>query len=177
MQTIETHINNNYSDAQVVEVEAKFNLIFNHYFEAVQTKKGSISNLFYYKPPFNRQAHHDPRQENISADERISYLVDLVAHSQSPLLIRLYASYKITDSGDHASEIVVPITSLPTSYSGITVDGQEFSIEDTSVLKNETFPSKSDNRSVCLQIVCLSMPRSDIDDYTITDNVYSYSSK
>jgi hypothetical protein len=161
----------------VSEVEGKFNSIFHQYFEAVQTKNGSISNLFYYKPPFNRQEHRDPRQENMTADEKISYLVDLVAHSQSPLLIRLYASYKTIGEADHSSELVIPVTSLPTSYSGLTADGKEFKVVDENLFKSETYPLKGGNTSVYLQIMCLSMPRSDIDDYTLTDNLYSCSSK
>jgi hypothetical protein len=151
--------------------------VFHQYFETVQTKNGSISNLFYYKPPFNRQEHRDPRQENMSADEKISYLVDLVAHSQSPLLIRLYASYKTTHSSDGTSELVIPVTSLPTSDSGLTADGKEFNVEDESMFKSEAFPLQGGNTTVSLQVVCLSMPRSDIDDYTLTDSLYSCSSK
>lgn len=169
------------SDVQEFEIQEKFNTIFHQYFESVQTKEGSISNLFYYKPPFNRNNQNDPRQENMSQDDKISFIVDLVAHSQAPLLIRLNAAYKTTldadTDGPSYSEIVVPVTSLPTSYAGHTVEGKQFDLEDENTINNDTFPLMAGNTKVYLQIVCLNMSRSDLDDHSATDNLFPYNSE
>ncbi|KAK4521739.1 glycerophosphoinositol permease [Mucor velutinosus] len=166
------------SDVQEYEIQEKFNAIFHQYFEPVQTKKGSISNLFYYKPPFNRSNQGDPRQEHMSEDDKISFIVDLVAHSRAPLLIRLNAAYKTTANQDTDSssctEIVVPVTSLPTSYTGHTVEGTAFDLEDTETIQNDTFPRKAGSTKVYLQIVCLNMSRSDLDDHSVTNNLFPY---
>lgn len=147
----------------------------------MQTKNGAKSNLFYYKPPFNRDNNHNPRQENMLIDERISYLVDLVAHSQAPLLIRLSAAYKtvsVDESGNASlNEIVVPVTSLPTSYSGQTIDGKDFDIEVKGFVNDGVFPLNTGKTKVYLQIVCLNMTRSALDDYIIDENIMSSTSE
>ncbi|CAO3642716.1 unnamed protein product [Mucor fragilis] len=167
------------SDVQEYEIQEKFNAIFHQYFEPVQTKKGSISNLFYYKPPFNRSNQSDPRQAHMSRDDKISFIADLVAHSRAPLLIRLNAAYKTTlHHGDTDSplctEIVVPVTSLPTSYTGHTVDGRAFDLEDAETIHNDAFPRTAGNTKAYLQIVCLNMSRSDLDDHSVTNNLFPY---
>jgi hypothetical protein len=117
----------------------------------------------------------------MSNDEKISYIVDLVAHSQAPLLIRLYATYKTTSVKDpenpSLNEIIVPITSLPTSYSGHTTDGEEFNLEQEGPLIDDMFPLHTGNTRVYLQIVCLNMPRSALDDYIINDSILSSTSE
>ncbi|KAL9552740.1 hypothetical protein MBANPS3_003625 [Mucor bainieri] len=185
------------SDVQEYEIQEKFNAIFHQYFEPVQTKKGSISNLFYYKPPFNRTNQRDPRQEHMSPDDKIAFIVDLVAHARAPLLIRLNAAYKTTTLPDTVSaatststataaaaatvdspcctEIVVPVSSLPISYSGCTADGKAFDLEEADkVIQHATFPLMAGRTRVCLQIVCLNMARSDLDDHSVTNNLFPY---
>lgn len=162
---------------QEYEIQEKFNAIFHQYFEPVQTKKGSISNLFYYKPPFNRSHQGDPRQEHMAQDDKISLIVDLVAHARAPLLIRLNAAYKTTTlnqdtDSPSCTEIVVPVTSLPTSYTGHTVDGKAFDLEDAETIHNDAFPLMAGHTTVCLQIVCLNMSRSDLDDHAATNNLF-----
>lgn len=114
-------------------------------------------------------------------DERISYLVDLVAHSQAPLLIRLSAAYKtvsVDESGNASlNEIVVPVTSLPTSYSGQTIDGKDFDIEVKGFVNDGVFPLNTGKTKVYLQIVCLNMTRSALDDYIIDENIMSSTSE
>ncbi|KAI8085279.1 hypothetical protein BDF21DRAFT_234586 [Thamnidium elegans] len=159
------------------EIQGKFDSIFQQYFEPVQTKKNVGSNLFYYKPPFNRSDSINSRQDNLSFDDKISYIVNLVAHSQAPLLIRLYAVYKtcLTTNSETTtcSEIVAPITSIPTSFSGKMSNGEEFDLEQKDLVIDEKFPLKTGNTKVYLQIVCLNMSRSALDDYVIDDNILS----
>lgn len=159
------------------EIQGKFDMIFHQYFEPVQTTKNTVSNLFYYKPPFNRGDSSISRQENLSDDDKISYIVNLVAYSQAPLLIRLYAIYKtsFTKDTEDASgyEIVVPITSLPTSFSGKTADGEEFNLEQDNHVVDEQFRLNTGNTKVYIQIVCLNMSRSALDDYVINDSILS----
>lgn len=156
-------------------------MIFHQYFEPVQTKKNTRSNLFYYKPPFNRSDSDNSRQENVSLDDKISYIVNLVAHSQAPLLIRLYAVYRTFSTGDakntSCSEIIVPITSIPTSFSGKMPDGEEFNLEPEELVVNEKFPLNTGTTKVYLQIVCLNMSRSILDDYVIDDSILSSSAE
>ncbi|CEP07420.1 hypothetical protein [Parasitella parasitica] len=151
------------SDAlEECDIQEKFKAIFHKYFESVQTKEGSISNLFYYKPPFKRSNRSDLWQENVlPQDDKISFLVDLVAYSRAPLLIRLNAVYKTATSNiendtdvDSYAEIVVPVTSLPTLYEGRAVDGKEFKLQHDQ---------DAGDTKVYLQFVCLNMSRSDLD--------------
>lgn len=179
MYFVQIYSQYNNSDTQEFEMQEKFNAIIHQYFEPVQTKEGSVTNLFYYKPPFIRNNHNTPRQENMSQDDRISFIVDLVAHARAPLMIRLNATYKTTvvnkeTDGVSCTEIVVPITSLPTSYTGCTADGKEFNLEDEKRIYNDRFPLMAGSTTVSLQIVCLNMPRSDLDDHSFTDNLFSY---
>lgn len=170
-----------YSDTQEAEIQGKFDTIFHQYFESVQTKEGTGFNLFYYKPPFSRNDSYNPRQEHMSFDEKISHIVNLVAYSQAPLLIRLFTAYK-TDQTDNPDsnlcpEIVIPVSSIPTSYSGQTTDGEEFNLEKGGAKTNEKFPFNVGNTKVYLRIVCLNMSRSVLDDYIINDNVISTTSE
>ncbi|KAI8639359.1 hypothetical protein BD408DRAFT_350065 [Parasitella parasitica] len=168
------------SDTQEYEIQEKFNTIFHKYFELVRTKDGSISNLFYYKPPFRRSNENDIWQEKTPQDDKISFLVDLVAYSRAPLLIRLNATYKTMSSneGDINScsytEIVVPVTSLPMSYRGHTADGKEFNLQNEYGIHHDTFPLTASDTKVYLQIVCLNMPPSDLDDHADADNLFPY---
>lgn len=93
-----------FRDAQENNIQNKFNTIFNQYFELIQTKNDSRSNLFYYKPPFSRS----PSGE----DHRISQLVDVVAYAQAPLLIKLECVYSKEGETDKS----VPVFTLPTIY-------------------------------------------------------------
>ncbi|KAI7903406.1 uncharacterized protein BX663DRAFT_433900 [Cokeromyces recurvatus] len=162
---------------QEAEIQEKFNCIFYQYFEFVQTKSKTVSNLFYYKPPFIRHEKTNPLQVNMSEDDRVSFIVDLVAHSQAPLLIRLNAVYRMPISSDNhssTSEIIVPIHSLPTSYSGQTIDGEKFNLKREGLMFQDMFPLRQEDTRVYLQIVCLNMPRSDLDDYSYLDNLFPY---
>ncbi|KAI9478175.1 MAG: hypothetical protein EXX96DRAFT_239123 [Benjaminiella poitrasii] len=164
------------SETQETEIQGKFNSIFHQYFEFVQTKNGTNSNLFYYKPPFTRHEKNDPRQKNMSEDDKVSFIVDLVAHSQAPLLIRLNAAYRTTTYADNSTppEIIIPINSLPTSYSGHTINGEQFNLKEESDMLDESFPLRTGNTRVFLQIVCLNIPRSDLDDCDFMENLYTY---
>lgn len=113
----------------------------------------------------------------MSSDDKISYIIDLVAYSQAPLLIRLYATYKTTytegPESNSCSEIVVPVSSIPTSYSGQTTYGEEFNLEKGGTEAAEKLPFNVGNTKVYLHIVCLNMSRSALDDYIINDSFIS----
>lgn len=166
-----------HSDTQEAEIQGKFDTIFHQYFESVQTKEGSGFNLFYYKPPFSRTNNYNPRQEHMSSDDKISQIVDLVAYSQAPLLIRLNAVYRTTNTQDPASnlcsEIIIPVSTIPSSYSGQTTDGAEFNVEKGATKADEKFPFNVGNTKVYLQAVCLNLSRSVLDDYVVNDSAMS----
>ncbi|RCI06178.1 hypothetical protein CU098_001117, partial [Rhizopus stolonifer] len=162
-----------HSEIQEVEIQAKFNAILNQYFEPVRTKNGSISNLYYYKPPFKRY-DNSSQQENMTMDEKISHVVDLVVHSQSPLLIKLFVVYKSSSiGGQEQQEITVPIISLPTSYTGKTTDGTSFNFENQENTISDMFPLADGSTKAYLQLICLNLPRSDTNDYTMSENLFS----
>lgn len=116
----------------------------------------------------------------MTPDEKISCIVDLIAHSQDPLMIRLYTAYRTTNSDvDNAScsEIIVPVTTLPTSFSGYTTSGDKFDLEANQTIIDDMFPLCNGNTKVCLQIVCLNMSRSPLDDYVLNENFASSASE
>lgn len=148
--------------------------IIQQYFESILTKSGTETNLFFFKPPFTRNDSYNLVQENMTSDERISYIVDLVAHAQNPFLIRLSAAYRTTivdAENSTTNEIIIPITSLPTSFAGCTEDGTKFDIEQDVPTVDGVFPIHQGNTKVYLQVVCLNMSRSSFDDYPVIDGI------
>lgn len=143
------------------EVKERFASILQHHFEPVKTKSGQPKNLFYYRPSFvNGSTSETTSPVTASPDiqsERIAALVDLVANSQSPLLIRIECQY--TKEG---TTVTIPTESLPTTFKGRTDAGQDFSMEPEIT---ETWsPLDECETRVALHLVCLSMPRAGDDE-------------
>ena len=102
-------------------------------------------------------------------DDKISLLVDLVAWSQTPLLIRLECVYTDPASGRTAT---VPITSLPTAFAAQTRESEFINFE--SNISNEIHdgdwsPLDSKSTTVALHLVCINIPRSQDEDIFITN--------
>lgn len=114
----------------------------------------------------------------MSQDDRISFIVDLVAHAEAPLLLRLNVAYKTGafEPGASDNEFIAPVTSLPTSNSWQSASGEKYGFEESD-MNAETFPVGSSNKKVYLQIVCLNMTRSYMDVYNLPDNMFPYVEK
>lgn len=148
------------------EAQGKFNAIFNQYFQPVHTKNKS-ANLFYFKSLTNKyNTVFD--FEDTSEDSKVFSLLNLAAHSRSPLLVKLFCVSRTieTDSADGRPRKVersVPVNTLP------TLDMDIF--EKNSVLDGSTpdgfFTSKSE---VLLQLVFLSMPKTELEKNDSKDN-------
>ncbi|ORE16991.1 hypothetical protein BCV71DRAFT_270631 [Rhizopus microsporus] len=153
-------------DVQMSEAQGKFNAIFNQYFQPVHTKNKS-ANLFYFKSLTNKyNTVFD--FEDTSEDSKVFSLLNLAAHSRSPLLVKLFCVSRTieTDSADGRPRKVersVPVNTLP------TLDMDIF--EKNSVLDGSTpdgfFTSKSE---VLLQLVFLSMPKTELEKNDSKDN-------
>ncbi|KAI8990040.1 hypothetical protein BDB01DRAFT_717763 [Pilobolus umbonatus] len=161
------------SEFKESDIQARFNAIFQHYFEPIKVSNGSLSNLFYYKPSFIRMEGLNNNPDTVSFEDKIANVVDLVAHSQIPLLVRLDCIYRKPNVGQNKppfTELTVPVNSIPTSFSGTDANGDNFKFEREDVDENSAFPYNRDHTSVYLQIVFLNMVKNDLDDYT-ADNV------
>ncbi|KAI8390994.1 uncharacterized protein BYT42DRAFT_601943 [Radiomyces spectabilis] len=135
------------------DIQDKFNAIVRQYFAPLKTISGRNSYLYYYKPPF---AHLSGTLDQGSLDEKISFLIDLVAYTQTPLLMRLECHYEaINEKGDITS-MTVPVSSIPLSYEVHTADNRKYNFTPNT-MGNEELPLYSKDASVRLHLTCLSM--------------------
>ncbi|KAI9245564.1 hypothetical protein BDA99DRAFT_490295 [Phascolomyces articulosus] len=153
----------------VREIQGRFASIFQHYFELLHTKDDTESSLFYYKPPFSRTS-----EQGTSMDDQISLLVDLVACSQIPLLIRLESVYTNPEKG---TTVKVPITSLPTAFEGQTNDKEFINFEpimNGDIYNGDWSPLDRKSTTVSLNLVCINMRRSPDEEYIVTNPLISF---
>ena len=143
------------------EIQERFASIFQHSFEAVRTTNGEEANLFYYKPPFIRTA-----EQGASTDNQISRLVDLVACSQTPLLIRLECVY--IDAGK-GTTVRIPTIELPTTFDGFTTENEYYNFGPEIPEDGAWSPLDTKSTNISLHIVCVNMPRSQDEKYITTD--------
>ncbi|KAG2227474.1 hypothetical protein INT45_007499 [Circinella minor] len=107
--------------------------------------------------------------KNTSLDDQISLLVDLVAWSQTPLLIRLECVYTDPASGRTTT---VPITSLPTVFGAQSQDSEFINFEpniSNNVYDSDWSPLDNKSTTVALHLVCINIPRSQDEDFFITN--------
>ncbi|KAI8144511.1 hypothetical protein BJV82DRAFT_70230 [Fennellomyces sp. T-0311] len=156
----------NDSHLRIPEIQVRFASIFRHSFEPVPTTNGEEANLFYYKPPFIRTV-----EQGVSADSQISRLVDLVACSQTPLLIRLECVYTDSSKG---TTVRIPTTELPTTFNGYTTENKYYDFKPGTSESNTWSPFDTQSTKVSLHIVCVNMPRSRDEKYITTDPSFPF---
>ncbi|KAI7867129.1 hypothetical protein BDF14DRAFT_1984118 [Spinellus fusiger] len=154
-------------DCHEMYLQDKFSEIFCQYFEPVKTSNDSHIDLFYYKPASSEPLDTVLNQQHSTLEEKVSSLIELVTNSHIPLLVRLECTYTLhSDKEDTPiTELTIPVSYLPTSFSGESIEGKKFNFDDQAIVQGSS-PLDSGKVSVTLRLVCLSMPESDNNEYT-----------
>ncbi|ORX93034.1 hypothetical protein K493DRAFT_302926 [Basidiobolus meristosporus CBS 931.73] len=157
------------------DISKRFDLVLGHFFEPIKDSSGKLRNMYYYRPSFKKASFSlfnpkvEERQDK-SPKNMSNTFEDCIANimncSETPLFIRIECVFSNPAKKDTYAngEVCVPVSDFPTSYEYID---QEEVIDFSPVdIGTEASPlASADGTTATLKIVCLTLPKIEVDDY------------